>query len=347
MGTMGTRWRTESIQSPLLAAHAEDLPMLELLSRFVLSKRALPYGVAILSLFCVSSFLALFGPVPDFRPGALRLAEDSSLFSVIEASQSSFDEAVSERTAKASFGAAVSYREHKVQSGETIKSIAAKYGKRVDSIISINGISNAKRLSAGDILKIPSIDGVIHVARSGESYSRVAASYGVSLNALLDANATDDPVLRVGAKLFIPGAAMGKTALLKSLGELFARPVASATLSSKFGYRNDPFTGKRAYHNGIDLAAEYGTRISAALDGKVSLVGYSPIFGKYVIVSHDGGYQTWYAHLSAFSVKEGDRVTQGQKLGEMGSTGYSTGTHLHFSVYLNGKALDPLGFVSY
>jgi murein DD-endopeptidase MepM/ murein hydrolase activator NlpD len=132
--------------------------------------------------------------------------------------------------------------------------------------------------------------------------------------------------------------------LKKILGELFINP-AAGRLSSRFGMRPDPFTGVRRFHNGIDLAAPEGTPILAAMAGKVVKVGVHATYGRYIIVSHAGGYQSWYAHLRKPLVEQGGSVAQGQVIGEMGSTGYSTGSHLHFSIFKDGSPVDPLKFL--
>ncbi|MBQ5432404.1 MAG: M23 family metallopeptidase, partial [Treponema sp.] len=104
----------------------------------------------------------------------------------------------------------------------------------------------------------------------------------------------------------------------------------------------DPFTGIKQHHTGIDMACPTGTPIKAAKSGKVSFTGYSNVYGKYVIVTHADGYQTLYGHMSRITTKKGQVVDQGSQLGLVGSTGYSTGPHLHLSVYKNGKLIDPL-----
>jgi murein DD-endopeptidase MepM/ murein hydrolase activator NlpD len=107
--------------------------------------------------------------------------------------------------------------------------------------------------------------------------------------------------------------------------------------------RKDPINGNLSFHTGIDLRAGVGETVMASMDGTVSAVGENWVYGKYVIMSHANGYKTLYAHLNAQSVRQGDRVAQGRKIGEAGNTGYSTGAHLHFSVYdRNNKLVNPL-----
>ena len=143
-----------------------------------------------------------------------------------------------------------------------------------------------------------------------------------------------------GQTLFIPGGSLSTMALRRAMGELFISPVLGR-LTSPYGYRKDPFTGVRSFHTGIDIAAPTGTAIKATLDGKVATTGYSPVYGNYVIITHDAGYQSLYGHMSTINVLRGQNVIQGARLGSVGNTGYSTGSHLHFSVYRNGKMVNP------
>jgi murein DD-endopeptidase MepM/ murein hydrolase activator NlpD len=107
--------------------------------------------------------------------------------------------------------------------------------------------------------------------------------------------------------------------------------------------RKDPKSGQLSFHTGLDIRANTGTTVMAAMDGTVSVTNENWVYGKYVILSHPNGYKTLYAHLSAISVKQGDKVSQGRKIGESGNTGYSTGPHLHFGIYdKNNKLIDPL-----
>lgn len=228
-----------------------------------------------------------------------------------------------------------------VRPGDSISSIAARHGVNLDTLISMNGITDARRIQAGARLRIPNISGIVHIVSRGESVGSVAARYSVASTAILDANDLGSSVIRPGQSLFIPGARMSTTDLKKALGELVAWPV-RGTLSSHFGYRPNPFTGIRQFHNAIDIVAPEGTPVKAAMDGRVADTGYNAIYGNYVILSHPEGYQTLYAHLSKITIKRGASVQQGTLLGAVGTTGYSTGPHLHFGVFKRGSAVDPL-----
>ena len=122
-------------------------------------------------------------------------------------------------------------------------------------------------------------------------------------------------------------------------------PAAPLTYSSGFGYRADPFTGAGALHAGVDVSGAHGQPIYAASAGRVTFVGQQSGYGNLVVVDHGQGLETRYGHLSGFTVKPGDRVARGQQVARMGSTGRSTGTHLHFEVRVAGRAINPRPFL--
>jgi murein DD-endopeptidase MepM/ murein hydrolase activator NlpD len=123
------------------------------------------------------------------------------------------------------------------------------------------------------------------------------------------------------------------------------RPTASPMQSSSYGYRRDPFNGLFAFHAGIDFPGRYGQDIRAASEGRVRFVGRRPGYGNVIEIDHGNAIMTRYAHLSRFGAKVGDRVTRGQTIARMGSTGRSTGTHLHFEVRVRGAAVNPRRFL--
>jgi len=115
----------------------------------------------------------------------------------------------------------------------------------------------------------------------------------------------------------------------------------SYRLTSGYGNRIDPATGRDSFHKGIDMACAEGTAIKASNGGTIVATGYDNTYGNYVVIDHGNGYKTKYAHMKNVSVKDGSYVNQGQPLGTVGSTGYSTGPHLHFMVFKNGKEINP------
>ncbi len=236
------------------------------------------------------------------------------------------------------------WEKYTVQAGDSVSAIAQARNLSMDAIIALNRIANVKKLTVGTVLRIPNMDGIPYTVRSGDSLSRISADSGIPMDAILDANDLDSDRLAVGATLFLPGARMRTDELKKALGELFIHPL-RGRLTSGYGWRSDPFTGVRRFHAAVDWAAPIGSPVKASLDGRVSTRGFSGVYGNYIVLSHDGGYQTLYAHLNSFSVAKGDRVVQGGKIGTVGSTGYSTGPHLHFAVFKNGRAMNPLEFL--
>ena len=124
----------------------------------------------------------------------------------------------------------------------------------------------------------------------------------------------------------------------------FSPPV-NASISSGYGYRTHPIFGNRRLHTGLDYNAAYGSAIGAAAEGTVILAGSYSGYGNTVIVQHSGGYTTLYAHMSSFNVSTGATVSPGDVVGFVGSTGLSTGPHLHFEIRLNGSSIDPLSLL--
>jgi murein DD-endopeptidase MepM/ murein hydrolase activator NlpD len=122
-------------------------------------------------------------------------------------------------------------------------------------------------------------------------------------------------------------------------------PIVDGWYSSNFGYRIDPFTGQQSFHEGIDFPAETGTPVVAAASGKVVWAGWHPQYGKLVEIDHGNGLMSRYAHTSQMFVHDGDLVVRGQRVGLVGSTGRSTGPHLHFEVRVNGVPQNPARFL--
>jgi murein DD-endopeptidase MepM/ murein hydrolase activator NlpD len=122
-------------------------------------------------------------------------------------------------------------------------------------------------------------------------------------------------------------------------------PAAAVMMSSGFGFRSDPFTGAGAMHAGLDFKGPVGTPILSAAEGRVTFAGFNGGYGKTVEITHANGLLTRYAHLSGVHVTRGQMVHRGLQIGRMGSTGRSTGSHLHFEVRLNGRAINPRKFL--
>ena len=210
----------------------------------------------------------------------------------------------------------------------------------------MNGIDNVRTLMAGQKIRIPNQYGIVYTIQKGDSLNSISIKHRVSVEEIVDANELADEKLSAGGELFIPGARMDSASLKKAMGELFICPISqSYRISSYFGRRQDPFSGVLSEHTGVDLACPTGTPINATMSGKIVKTGWTTIFGNYVIINHGNGYQTLYAHMSKILCRTGQSVSQGTRIGLVGSTGYSTGPHLHFTVYKNGRLVDPLSLI--
>ena len=167
---------------------------------------------------------------------------------------------------------------------------------------------------------------------------------------------TGGPFLPIGNVVFVEksdstGKALEKIRLIResAAGLPLEKPLQESGqaggISSNFGYRVDPFLRKPAMHSGVDFSASFGTPVEATADGVVVHAGFKGGYGRMVEIRHDQGFTTRYAHLSAISVKEGEQVAAGTIIGHVGSSGRSTGPHLHYETRRGGKALDPVIFL--
>lgn len=254
--------------------------------------------------------------------------------------------------------------EYTVQAGETASSIAQKFGISVNTILWENGLSAKSLIKPGDTLNILPFTGVRHKVKSGESLAFIAKYYEVDQSSLAEANnLTVNQGLKIGQQLLVPGGRQivagstvkpttpkspSKPALVDANIELpSAKPVAGA----KMNWPTNGHTITQYYswrHNGVDIANKTGTPIYAADAGTIEKAQWnSGGYGYMILINHGGGKKTLYGHLSSFKVKAGDEVTKGEAIGAMGSTGRSTGPHLHFEVIIGGKRYNPLNYVSY
>jgi len=233
------------------------------------------------------------------------------------------------------------YDTHLVQRGENISTLAIIFGLNQDTIISINKVTNTRLLQMGKVLKIPNQDGILHTVSRGDTLASVAEKYKADAQTIQIVNELFSDSIKVGTDLFIPGAKLDWVSLQEINGDLFIWPV-SGIITSPYGYRRDPFNGsRRQFHSGIDIRGGMGTPIRAAMSGRVSQVGYDAVLGNFVRINHHSGYSTLYGHMSVIRVRTGAYVGTGERIGDVGSTGLSTGPHLHFVVYKNGVTVNP------
>jgi len=234
------------------------------------------------------------------------------------------------------------YDSYTVQSGDNISTLAINFGLNWGTLLSVNKITAARLLQIGRVLKIPNQDGLLYTVKNGDSLSSIAGRYNVESDAIKSANELFSERITAGLEIFVPGARMGWDEINERNGDLFIWPV-SNTLTSYYGWRPDPFNrSRRQFHNGIDIRGSVGTPVRAAMAGRVSRAGWDRVLGNYVLINHHSGYRTLYGHLNAIRTRTGAYVNQGERIGDVGNTGQSTGAHLHFMVYRNGVTINPL-----
>jgi len=248
--------------------------------------------------------------------------------------------------------------EYTIQPGDTLSSLAEKFGVSVDTIRWANQkkIRSTKTvLKAGDTLLIPPVTGIVHKVKSGETVYSIAKKYDVSAQAIVDFpfnDFTNDETfaLAVGQTLVVPDGVMPDVrpwSPTSSLARVLTPDAGSVSATGSWIW---PASGRITqrflpWHKGIDIANKSGGAILAADSGKVVVAGWTDNtgYGIRVMVDHGNGYRTLYAHLSKVSVKVGQSVKRGDMLGLMGSTGRSTGTHLHFEIRTTRGNINPLG----
>ena len=236
----------------------------------------------------------------------------------------------------------LSIQSYRMAPGDTLTNIARDHGISVDTILSYNRILSPRYLRAGQELNLPNTDGYLIAIPTPTPVALVAARYRIRPDSLVFANLNNLKDGMVSGDVFLPGAVLEPAELRLAMGDVLCWPTINARISSRFGKREDPVTGAPSNHKGMDIAARYGAPVFAALDGVVTETGRDELLGKYIKISHGNGVRTTYGHLSLIQIKQGQKVSRGQAIGKVGSTGYSTGPHLHFVVYRNNKLVNPL-----
>jgi murein DD-endopeptidase MepM/ murein hydrolase activator NlpD len=231
---------------------------------------------------------------------------------------------------------------YEVKKGDTLQDVAALFNVSVNTIIWANNLSS-KTITKGDTLIILPVTGIKHVVKKGDSISSVAKKYKADAQDIAIYNGLSvDSSLTLGDTVIVPDgeieiASQPKT---KTSPKTKSRILNSYTYSAPSGFLARPVVGGRKTqgihgHNGIDIAATPGTPVLAAASGRAIVAkigGYNGGYGNMIIITHEKGVQTVYAHLQNVYITQGQTVTQGQTIGEVGNTGRSTGPHLHFEV---------------
>jgi murein DD-endopeptidase MepM/ murein hydrolase activator NlpD len=233
-------------------------------------------------------------------------------------------------------------RTYVLKNGDTVSEVAGQLGLEPTSLLAFNEIKSPRVLRPGLVLKVPDRDGIAVRLDQPSSVSGLALQYHVFPDAIRFANRLSPDRETVAGMVLIPGVTYSRSERRVLLGEQFLWPTVGGRISSFFGRRNDPFTGAKTLHSGLDIANYLGAPVLAARDGVVESIGFDSVLGNHIVVKHDLGYVTVYGHLSAFVTHEGAWVKAGQLIGRVGATGYATGPHVHFSAYHWGRLLNPM-----
>lgn len=228
-----------------------------------------------------------------------------------------------------------------VHDGDSLSRIAKMFGVSVNTIIWANDLGSGSTIREGQTLIILPVSGVRHVIKKGDTVKSIATKYKADLGEVLSFNSLQaNSVLAEGDIVIIPDAEPAAPTARISSGVASRNPVRGAGGPNYEGYYLRPLIGGRLTqglhgYNGVDLAAPEGTPILAAATGEVIVsknYGWNGGYGNYIVISHENGTQTLYSHLSQTLVFEGYRVVRGQVIGLVGTTGKSTGPHVHFEV---------------
>ncbi len=242
-----------------------------------------------------------------------------------------------------------------MQQGDTISTVARKFGVSQDTILWENNLTITNYIRPGQILKILPTSGIAYKIAKGDNLSKIVQKYNSDKNKIIEFNRlADESDLQVGQIIIIPEgkpyyppvAAKPKLASLTKIfqpshvevpaGDKMAWPTTARRISQYFNWR----------HIGLDIDGDFGDPVWAADDGVViKSVCLKTGYGCHVIIDHGNGKSTLYGHFQKLYVAEGQKVARGDVLGEMGSTGMSTGSHLHFEVRFGGKRYNPLSYI--
>ncbi len=232
-----------------------------------------------------------------------------------------------------------------VRPGDTLSEIANMFGVSVNTIMWANNLNSARDVHPGDTLVILPISGVERTIAKGDTLKSLAKKYGADAGEIAQFNGLDpEEPLAVGSKIIIPGGEIAPVAA-PSAGKAPSRTIREPYLGGsgavQNGYYENPVPGAiitQGVHgwNAVDLGAARGTPVHAAADGTVIIArnngGWNGGYGNYVVITHANGSQTLYSHMRSAIVSPGQSVSSGQVIGYVGSTGMSTGAHLHFEV---------------
>jgi murein DD-endopeptidase MepM/ murein hydrolase activator NlpD len=224
---------------------------------------------------------------------------------------------------------------------DTILSLAARCSIPYSALASVNRLNNSAMFESGKTVLIPSAPGIFVPKEPKSDIELLLASSRFPPS---QEDAAELLMNGVGF-IFFPGKEYDTTERAFFLNTGFRFPLRTYRLTSAFGMRRNPFSGNMRFHQGVDLAAPAGTEVQAVGDGIVTEIGNDPVYGNYIIIRHSNNWVSFYGHLQKAGIALRTNVKSGTIIGWVGSTGQSTGPHLHFELRQNGKARDPDKFL--
>ena len=222
--------------------------------------------------------------------------------------------------------------------------IAARCNIPYDTLASLNRISHGEDMAAGKLLLLPSIPGIFIPEKPATDLEKLLFTTRMETGSESEPEGVILSIPRDGKTelfRFIPGDNFTATERVFFLNRGFHYPLEHFTVTSFYGPRTNPVTGKYGMHAGLDLAAPEGSEVYAVKDGTVIGTGVDPILGNYILISHENNWVSCYGHLSSINVSLHAEVQSGSLIGRVGTTGQSTGPHLHFELKQNGQSRDP------
>jgi len=239
------------------------------------------------------------------------------------------------RETAAALAGSLTVYQYTPREGEDLLSLAARCNIPISALASLNRLNHPTSLEPGKPLLLPSAPGIFVPQEPMTDLERLL---------VLSRSATEDnsAALTIGTVFyFFPGDEFSMTERAFFHNSGFRFPLRNYRLTSGFGMRKNPFSGNMRFHEGLDLAAPMGTEVYAAGDGIVTEIGDDPVYGNYIVIKHEGRWASLYGHLQRTGVALQSSVKSGMLIGWVGSTGQSTGPHLHFELRQDGKARDP------
>lgn len=228
--------------------------------------------------------------------------------------------------------------------GEDLLAVAARLSIPYETLVTLNGISQLRPFRTGEVVLIPSIAGVF-VPDMPRNDLDVLLSARSDVKSVVSQRIVVTRADKQYQFTFYPASRFFSTERSFFLEIGFRMPLPESVLTSRYGFRRSPIDGHDRMHQGVDLAAPAGTDVVAARDGKIVATEVDPVLGLHVIIEHEGGFRTVYGHLSSITIVLNQMVRSGTIIGAVGSTGLSTGPHLHFEIRLSGTARDPASYL--